>query len=188
MSFRGGDQNAVELIRSLSERVTQLERQTGARRQNTMHLNDWVIEAEADTRVKMTNLKTKAETYIGDQPIPFFSGMAWSYAGTVANDATVNAPKMYFPIDIKLNYVTVSLQTPSLSTIEVVTHVRDAAKVQYDLPFGEVFVSYALDIDVPAGMSLYPQLLAEPTGTGTDLSVVYWYSGVYHGVLPNGST
>jgi hypothetical protein len=65
MSYRRPDQNAIDLIRSLTERVEQIERGTGTVRQNTIRMGQWVLEAVDDALVKMTNLTTGVESYIG---------------------------------------------------------------------------------------------------------------------------
>lgn len=65
MTFRITPQNSLDVIRNLVDEVERLKRQIGTVNQNTIRLGNWVLEAEADELVKMTNLVTGAVSYVG---------------------------------------------------------------------------------------------------------------------------
>lgn len=65
MSYREVDPNIVSLIKSLQADIEFLKNQIGKTRQNSIRLGNWVLEAESDEKVKMTNVKTGVVTYVG---------------------------------------------------------------------------------------------------------------------------
>lgn len=183
MSFRGVDQNLAGLIRSMTDRLTRLEKQVGQIRQNTIRMGQWVIEADGDKRLKMTNLETGEVTYVGDQYIPFVASKEWSFAGTVAPSSDVIAPAWCTPHEITLTHVIVQLQTPSAVDYTVRTYVNDVNVLNTTLPAGLKKKLVTLELDVPGEDNVYPYLEAASGGTGTELSVTYWYTGIYTGEM-----
>lgn len=65
MSFRQTDPNIIAIIRSLEADIRALKAQLGSTRQNSIRLGNWVLEAESDEKVRMTNVKTGKVTYVG---------------------------------------------------------------------------------------------------------------------------
>lgn len=65
MSFREVNQNALDVVRQMKDEIEQIKREMGATRQNTIRLGNWVLESVDDSLVKMTNLTTGVESYIG---------------------------------------------------------------------------------------------------------------------------
>lgn len=65
MSFRDVDPGLVALIRKLQDEIADLRASVGAVRQNSIRLGDWVLEAIDDEKVRMTNLVTGVETFVG---------------------------------------------------------------------------------------------------------------------------
>lgn len=65
MTFRITPSNVLDVVRGLVDELDTLKRQTGTVKQNTIRLGDWVLEAVDDSLVKMTNLVTGEESYIG---------------------------------------------------------------------------------------------------------------------------
>lgn len=181
MSYRGEPRDLIQLVQNMNDRLTALERDRAATKQNNVRLGDWVLETEEDKRVRMTNLRTKEVTYIGDQYIPFVNSKEWSYAGVVAPDADILAPKLVTPIDLTLTHVIVSLQTASTSDYTIGTVIEGSTVSTHTLAAGNTKVTWKVSIDVPQDAALYPRITANAAGDGTELSVVYWYTGVYQG-------
>jgi prefoldin subunit 5 len=65
MSYRSIDPDIAEIIKQLRTEIESLRAQIGAIRQNSIRLGNWVLEAVEDEKVKMTNVKTGAETFVG---------------------------------------------------------------------------------------------------------------------------
>lgn len=65
MTIRNVDQNLVQMIRDLQEEVRLLKSNVGSTRLNSIRLGNWVLEAVDDSLVKMTNITTGEESYIG---------------------------------------------------------------------------------------------------------------------------
>jgi hypothetical protein len=65
MTFRVTSSNVLEVVRGLVDEIDVLKRQTGTVKQNTIRLGNWVLEAEADELVRMTNLVTGVVSYVG---------------------------------------------------------------------------------------------------------------------------
>lgn len=65
MTIRNIDQNLVQMIRDLQEEVRLLKSNVGSTRLNSIRLGNWVLEAIDDSLVKMTNIETGEESYIG---------------------------------------------------------------------------------------------------------------------------
>jgi hypothetical protein len=65
MTYRGTTNTSLDVIRDLIDEVNELKRQIGSVKQNTIRLGDWVLEAVDDSLVKMTNLVTGEESFIG---------------------------------------------------------------------------------------------------------------------------
>lgn len=191
MTFRATKDGMDGFFRGILDRLDRLERTIGQSRLNTIHLGKWVIEPEGDKRLKMTNLETKEVTYVGDQYIPYRASKEWSWAGTVAPSVDTIAPALAVPDDITLTHITVQLWTASSTdyTIETWTDKREMMEFSdpvgihtITLPAGQRKVTAAVDIDIPADYSFYPKVLAS-SGTGTELSVTYWYTGIYNGEM-----
>lgn len=65
MTFRVTPTNVLDVVRELVDQIDVLKRQTGTVKQNTIRLGDWVLEAVDDSLVRMTNLVSGEESYIG---------------------------------------------------------------------------------------------------------------------------
>lgn len=65
MSFRQTNENIVDMLRQMRGDVDELISQHGRVRQNAVRLGNFVLEAEADTKVKMRNLETGVQSYVG---------------------------------------------------------------------------------------------------------------------------
>ena len=183
MSFRGGPQDVFQLIRSIEDRLALLERNGPRTKQNTVRLGNWVIEADGDKKLKMTNLDTGIVTYVGSQSIPFVNSKEWSYAGTVAPSVDVHAPKLACPYNLTLTNVTIQLQTASSTDYTVTTYVDGGPVDIHTLLAGQITALKPISIDIYPGQTLYPVLSSNPSATGTELSITYWYTGIYTGDL-----
>lgn len=69
MSFREVDPDLVKIILELQKDISELQAGLGKTRQNTVRLGDYVLEAESDEHVKMTNVRTGDVSYVGWQTI-----------------------------------------------------------------------------------------------------------------------
>lgn len=123
MSFRGPDQNIFDIIRTLQERVDLLERGTGSVRQNTIRMGNWVLEPIDDALVKMTNLVTGIESYIG-APSDTTSNLVaelppLSFGGLIRNNFVDDMSSLIYPIE----------GTGTVNTIDVTLKNLDSAGI-----------------------------------------------------------
>jgi hypothetical protein len=65
VSYRASKQDIVSILKGMIQEVRGLKEATGSVRQNTLRLGDFVLEAEDDTKVKMTNLGSGVQSYVG---------------------------------------------------------------------------------------------------------------------------
>ena len=177
MSFRGTDPNLQAYLRGLEDRLRRVERGTGQVRQNTIRLGNWVLEAEGDSYVKMTNLVTGAESRVGDPTEVVFpdSAVPWSYAGVVNPDADVLPATWSHVNAIRLKRLTVEFQTPGTVPYTVNTRVGGVSRGTHTINAGESQRTWPLDINVGAGVKFWPLLSANASGDAEDMSITYWF-------------
>lgn len=119
MTFRVTPQNSLDVIRSLVDEVELIKRQVGTTKQNTIRLSNWVLEAIDDSLVKMTNLVTGEESFIGG---------VGDGGGDVVTNVTFEFPPFVvagvirgaFGTSIKTNVYTVPYDVTSLRIISTI--------------------------------------------------------------------
>lgn len=183
MSFRGVDKDFGSLIRGLQDQINEIKRNTGKAKQNTLRLGNWVLSAEEDTRIAMTNLITKKTTYVGEQSIPFVGSKEWSYSGVVSPKVPFLAPAWGCPYPVTINRVIYHLQAASSSDYLLNNFIGTTNVQQFTLLAGRTFFEQRVEWDVIEGTKFFPGMEASSGGSGQELTVEYWYNGLYPGGL-----
>lgn len=180
MSVRHVDQNILDLIRSLQEEVKSIRATLGATRVNSIRLGNWVLEAEADELVRMTNLATGAVSYVGANQLESAAGMdevLWSYSGTVAPTSDIAGQLWLAPFKIQIKTLTLTLTSVSTVSLDVVTKINGATLTTSTLP--ENTASIVINLPTTTlvkGDSLQPTLLSPEAGAdGEQLGMAYRY-------------
>lgn len=175
MTFRGTTNTTLDVVRNLIDEVDTLKRQVGSIKQNTIRLSDWVIEMENDTVIKTTNLTTGIVSYIGlpIDPVENIFDQKWSYSGTV--NPSSNTPGQRWPSQFycQVKSLFLTLQTASSSSYTINTYVNDALIKSSTLASATEEQEFSLQITLFPGDYLYPEIVANAAGNGTQLGMVY---------------
>lgn len=163
MTNRVLDQNLLELLKSLSLRVKNLEAQRDAVRRNDIRLGKMVVATEpVKGAISLTNLDDKSVTYLGIPEPAIFS-----YSGDLVVTAGPRdyAPPHTVPKDCSAIEIVVSLREPSTSDTSLLIWFNNGQSMKtITLPAGEYSTVLGVNIPVGRNQTIYPQL----SSVGTD--------------------
>lgn len=186
MTVRNVDSNLVQIIRDLQEEVKQLKGNVGATRLNSIRLDNWVLEAVDDSLVKMTNLATGEESYIGgvggggdtinnieQTVVPEFPPFCVGGVVRIAFGNPIRTNIYTVPNDITISTIIVTIASPGSGNGGFVFTLTQNGTIVYTSPacFGNKTV-LSVSLAFVADDDIYMSIPNDGDGDSTGLQVM----------------
>lgn len=182
MSYRGANLTAVDILRNYKDELDRLKLDQGTTKQNTIRLGNWVLEAEADELVKMTNLITGVVSYVGanaDTTVVEGGGAyveipPFSFGGLIRNSfGTVNMRSNTYTMPVDFTSTTMSITLANAAEEGIVFDLYQNDVVAYTSPTITADIKIEdLDLEFLTDDALYVEITEDGSGFNAGLSVM----------------